>query len=114
MTEERNLVNPELALAELSIQLMLPQSLQHGNQMNFMLCLRLGKDQNIINEDHHEDIQIIHENHVHQVHEESRGISQAERHDCVHIQPILAGECHLRNILRTNPQLKITRTQINL
>jgi len=29
MTEEWNLVNPELALAELSIQLMLPQSLQH-------------------------------------------------------------------------------------
>src|SRR6185295_20161364 len=114
MTEEWNLVNPELALAKLSIQLMLSQSLQHEPQMNFMLCLRLGKDQNIINEDHHEDIQIIHENLVHQVHEESRGISQAERHDRVLIQPVLAGECRLRNILGTDPQLKITRTQINL
>ena len=28
--------------------------------------------------------------------------------------PILTGECHLRNILRTDPQLKITQTQINL
>ena len=37
--EHWNLVNPELALAELSIQLMLPQSLQHELQMNFMLCL---------------------------------------------------------------------------
>src|SRR6185437_12850792 len=109
MTEEWNLVNPELALAELSIQLMLPQSLQHESQMNFMLCLCLGKDQNIINEDHHEDIQIIHENHVHQMHEESRGISQAKRHDRILIQPVLASECRLRNIPRTDPQLKITQ-----
>ena len=114
MTEEGNLVNLELTLTELSIQLMLPQPLQHKLQMNFMLCLRLGKDQNIINKDHHEDIQIIHENLVHQVHEESRGISQAERHDRILIQPILASECRLRNIPRTDPQLKITRTQINL
>ena len=57
MTEEWNLVNPKLALAELSIQLMLPQSLQHEPQMLFMLFLSLGEDQNIINENHHEDIQ---------------------------------------------------------
>ena len=49
MTEEWNLVNPELALAELSIQLMLSQSLQHEPQMLFMLFLCLGEDQNIIN-----------------------------------------------------------------
>ena len=83
MTEEWNLVNLELALAELGVQLMLSQSLQHEPQMLFMLFLCLGEDQNIINEDHHEDIQIIHENHVHQMHEESRGISQAEGHDRV-------------------------------
>src|SRR6185437_9700064 len=114
MTEEWNLVNPELALAELGIQLMLSQSLQHESQMLLMLFFYLGEDQNIINEDHHEDIQIVHENHVHQVHEESRGISQAEGHDRVLIQPVLASECRLRNIPRTDPQLKITRTQINL
>ena len=56
----------------------------------------------------------IHEDHVHQMHEESRGISQAEGHDRVLIQPVLAGECRLWDILRTDPQLKITRTQINL
>src|SRR6185369_4474696 len=112
MKEEWNLINPNLALAELSIQLMLSQSLQHEPQMLFMLCLCLGEDQNIINEDHHEDIQIIHENHVHQVHEESWGISQAKRHDRVLIPPVLAGERRLRNILRTDPQLKIARTQI--
>ena len=59
MTEEWNLVNLELAFAELSIQLMLSQSLQHEPQMLFMLFLYLGEDQNIINENHHEDIQII-------------------------------------------------------
>ena len=83
MTEEWNLVNLDLTLAEISIQLMLPQSLQHELQMNFMLCLKLGKDQNIINKDHHKNIQIIHENHVHQMHEESLGISQAEGQDRV-------------------------------
>ena len=83
MTEEWNLVNLELALAELGIQLMLSQSLQYESQMLLMLFLFLGEDQNIINEDHHEDIQIVHENHVHQMHEESRGISQAEGHDRV-------------------------------
>ena len=83
MTEEWNLVNPELALAELSIQLMLSQSLQHEPQMLFMLFLCLGEDHNIINKDHHEDIQIIHEYHVHQMHEEIRDISQAEGHDRV-------------------------------
>ena len=81
MTEEWNHVNPELALAEVSIQLMLSQSLQHEPQMFFMLFLCLGEDQNIINEDHHENILIVHENHVHQVHEVGRGISQAEGHD---------------------------------
>src|SRR6185312_3947762 len=83
MTEEWNLVNPELALAELGIQLMLSQSLQYESQMLLMLFFYLGEDQNIINEDHHEDIQIIHEDHVHQMHEVGRGISQAEGHDRV-------------------------------
>ena len=48
------------------------------------------------------------------MHEVSRGISQAEGHDRVLIQPILASECRLRNIPRTDPQLKIARTKINL
>ena len=48
------------------------------------------------------------------MHEESRGTSQAEGQDRVLIQPVLVGECRLRNILRTDPQLKIARTQINL
>ena len=74
MTLEWNLVNPELGLAELSIQLVLPQTLQQEPQMLFMLFLCLGEDQNIINENHHKDIQIIHEDYVHQMHEESRGI----------------------------------------
>ena len=61
MTEEWNLVNPELTLVELRLQLMLSQSLQHEPHMLFMLFFYLGEDQNIINEDHHEDSQIIHE-----------------------------------------------------
>jgi hypothetical protein len=39
MTEEWILVNPELTLAELGIQLVLSQPLQHELQMLLMLCL---------------------------------------------------------------------------
>jgi hypothetical protein len=39
MTEEWDLVNPEFALAELGIQLVLSEPLQHKTQMFLMLCL---------------------------------------------------------------------------
>jgi hypothetical protein len=52
MTQELNFSQPELALAELHIQLMIMQSLKHNAKMLFMLFLTLKKDQDIINEDH--------------------------------------------------------------
>jgi hypothetical protein len=81
MTEKWNLVNPELALAEVGIQFVHSEPLQHKPQMFLMLCFRLGIYQDIINEYHHKGVQIIHENLVHQMHEESRSIRQAKRHD---------------------------------
>jgi hypothetical protein len=38
MAEEWNLVNPEFALTELGIQLVLSEPLQHKPQMLLMLC----------------------------------------------------------------------------
>jgi hypothetical protein len=52
MTQELNFGQPELALAELCIQLMITQSLKHNAEMLFMLFLTFRKDQDVIYEDH--------------------------------------------------------------
>jgi hypothetical protein len=52
VTQELNFAQPELALAELRMELMITQSLKHNAEMLFMLFLAFRKDQDIINEDH--------------------------------------------------------------
>jgi hypothetical protein len=49
MTQKSHFLEPELTLAELCVQLMLSQLLQHKPQMLLMLFLILGSDQDIIN-----------------------------------------------------------------
>jgi hypothetical protein len=70
MTQEQDFINPELALAQLCIQLVLSQSLQNHPQMICMLLLTLRIYQNIINKYHHKLVKIVHEYTVHQIHEE--------------------------------------------
>jgi hypothetical protein len=62
MTQELNFAQPELALAELHIKLMITQSLKHSAEMLFMLFLTLRKDQDVINENHDKLVQLFHEN----------------------------------------------------
>jgi hypothetical protein len=71
MTQELNFTQPEFALAELRIKLMIMQLLKHNAEMLFMLFLTLRKDQDVINEDHDKLVPLFHENRVHQVHEVS-------------------------------------------
>jgi hypothetical protein len=71
MTQELNFAQPELALAELRIKLMITQSLKHNVKMLFMLFLTLIKEQDVINEDHDKLVYLFHENQVHQVHKVS-------------------------------------------
>jgi hypothetical protein len=52
MTQELNFTQPELALAELRIKLMITQSLKHNVEMLFMHILTLRKDQDVICEDY--------------------------------------------------------------
>jgi hypothetical protein len=59
MTQELNFGQPELALAELRIQLMITQSLKHNAKMLF---LTFRKDQDVIYEEHDKLIQLFHEN----------------------------------------------------
>jgi hypothetical protein len=62
MTQELNFTQPELALAELRIKLMITQSLKHNTEMLFMLFLTLRKEQDVINEDHDKLVHLFHEN----------------------------------------------------
>jgi hypothetical protein len=73
MTQELNFAQPELALAEIRIKLMITQLQKHTAEMLFMLFLTLRKDQDVINEDHNKLIHLFHENWVHKVHEVSGG-----------------------------------------
>jgi hypothetical protein len=78
VTQKLNFSQPELALAEFCIQLMITQLLKHNVKMLFMLFLTLTKDQDVINEDHNKLVQLFHENRVHQVYEVSGGIGQTK------------------------------------
>jgi hypothetical protein len=70
VTQEQDFIDPELALAQLCIQLVLSQSLQYHLQMILMLLLTLRIYENIINKYHHKLVEIIHEYIVHHIHEE--------------------------------------------
>jgi hypothetical protein len=114
VTQELNFGQPELALAELRIQLMITQSLKHNVEMLFMLFLTFRKYQDVVYEDHDKLVQIFHENRVHQVHEVSGGIGQTKRHHQILIKTILSGESSLWDIFFTDLDLMIARMKVNL
>jgi hypothetical protein len=61
VTQKFNLSQPEITFGQLSIQLMITQSLKYCMQVHGMLSFILGINQNIINEDHHQFVQLWHE-----------------------------------------------------
>jgi hypothetical protein len=78
MSEKRDLLQPETTLAELGIQLMFTELLQHKPKVFFMFFLTSREYQNIINEYHNKLIKILHEYLVHQVHEVRWSVGQAK------------------------------------
>jgi hypothetical protein len=62
MTQELNFTQPEFALAELRIKLMITQLRKHTAEMLFMLLLTLRKEQDVVNEDHDKLVHLFHEN----------------------------------------------------
>jgi hypothetical protein len=62
MTQEWYFLGPELALAELGVQLMLSQTLKYNSEVIFMIFHTLRLYQNVINEHHDELVQLRHEN----------------------------------------------------
>jgi hypothetical protein len=62
-------IQPELTFGELSIKLMISQTLKDNSKMFGMLLLIFGIDKDIIDKDHYEFVELRHEHGVHEVHE---------------------------------------------
>jgi len=73
-----------------------------------MVFLGLGINENIIDKDDHKDIKFLHEDAIHQIHEISRSIGEAERHDSEFIKTISSREGCFWNIFFPNFDLMIT------
>jgi hypothetical protein len=60
VSEKRDLLQPEITLAELGIQLMFTELLQHKPLVFFMILFTPREYQNNINEYHNKLIEILH------------------------------------------------------
>jgi hypothetical protein len=61
VTQKLHTIQPELTFREFGIEFVVSQSLQDNMKMLHMLGFALGINENIINEDHYELVQFIHE-----------------------------------------------------
>jgi hypothetical protein len=62
MTQKLHTIQPKFTFGELGIEFVISQSLQNNTKMLRMLGFAFGINENIINEDHYELVQFIHEN----------------------------------------------------
>src|SRR3954466_12643201 len=93
---------------------MLSELVEHQSQMNCMIFLIFGEDQNIIKIDQDEFICVGVEDEIHQASECWRSIDKAERHGSIFIRTKACSECCLGNIFFTNSNLMITHTKVKL
>jgi hypothetical protein len=111
---EFNTLHPEFAFGELSIKLMISQTLEDNSEMFGMFFLVFGIDEDIINKDHYEFVELRHKHRVHEVHEVGWGIRETKRHYQELVKTITSGESGFRNVARSNFDLMITRTKVDL
>jgi hypothetical protein len=107
-------IQPELAFGELSIKLMISQTLQDNSKVLGMLLLIFGIDEDIIDKDHYELVELRHKHGVHEVHEIGWSICETKGHHQELIKTITSGESSFRNVTRSNFDLVVTRMKINL
>ncbi|MFS7914349.1 hypothetical protein Hanom_Chr02g00152331 [Helianthus anomalus] len=81
--------------------------------MTFMIGSRFRINENIINEDDHEAIQVRLTNTIHEIHEHSRCVGQAKRHNHKLVMSIASAKSGFGNVFFENPKLVITRTKID-
>jgi hypothetical protein len=61
VTQKLHTLQPELTFGEFGIEFVISQSLQDNTKMLRMLSFAFGINENIIDEDHYELVQFIHE-----------------------------------------------------
>jgi hypothetical protein len=88
--------------------------LKDNSEMFGVLFLTFGIDEDIIDEDHNKFIDLRHEHGVHEVHEVGGGISESERHDQELVKTITSGKSGFRNVARSNLDLVVARTKVDL
>jgi hypothetical protein len=79
-----------------------------------MLLLIFGEDEDIIDKDHYKFVELRHKHGVHEVHEVGWGICETKGHYQELVESVTSGESSLRDVTRSNFDLVITRTKINL
>jgi hypothetical protein len=112
--QEFHTFQPEFAFGELSIKLMISQTLEDNSEVFGMFFLALGIDENIIDKDHDEFVELRHKHGVHEVHEVGWGIRETKGHYQELVKTITSGESGFGNVTRSNLDLVITGTKINL
>jgi hypothetical protein len=78
--QEFHTLQPEFTFGELSIKLMISQTLKDNSEMFGMLFLVFGIDKDIIDKDHYEFVELRHKHGVHEVHELGWGIRETKGH----------------------------------
>jgi hypothetical protein len=107
-------IQPEFAFGELSIKLITSQTLWDNLEMFGMLFFVFGIDKDIIDKDHYEFVERRHKHGVHEVHEIGWGIGETKGHHQEFVKTITGGESSFSNVTRSNFDLVVTRTKIDL
>jgi hypothetical protein len=93
---------------------MISQTLKDNLEMFGVFFLAFGIDENVIDEDYDEFIELRHEHGVHEVHEVGWGICESERHYQELVKTITNGKSGFRNVARSNLDLVVARTKVDL
>jgi hypothetical protein len=112
--EEFHTFQPEFAFGELSIKLVISQTLKDNSEMFGVIFLALRIDDNIIDKDHDKIIELRHEHGVHEVHEVCGSISESEGHNQELVKTITSGKSGFRNVAGSNLDLVVARTKVDL
>jgi hypothetical protein len=79
-----------------------------------MLYLIFGVDEGIIDKDHYDFVELHHKHGVREVHEVGWGICETKGHHQELVKTITSGKGSFRNITRSNFDLVVTRTNVEL
>jgi hypothetical protein len=105
---------PKLTLGELGVEAMFTKLFENEAKMLFMLFFRSGVDKNVVKIDHHEFVEILHEDIIHEARESCWSIGEAKGHDGVFIETVPSSKGGLWNILLANFYLMVTASQVQL